>query len=443
MRAAFTRLTIFPLPAGVRLPALTGAAALLAAWLLILLDRLLQLAWPAFGAPARSDPQTARFLLAMIALIMALCALTEFQLANAAWQAAVRRFGLRALAARFYRQRLAALVSAPVGVAVFSLATLAAVRSTTQAFFVPHLAIAAALFAGIACLALAAWSLRAWQRNLEAPHVIAQLAQALIQTIETPAAGRQPPRFSSPPISKTAVQTAMPVRTGQAGYVQFVDFHGLGLLAERHDLRLRLGRRPGEFVRHDEILATAAPAARLDSRLALRIRQAFAVGADPAAFGGDCGAAGLLSGLENLGQIGVQALAQNCPDAFLARQCIDWLGAILARLAEVGIPPTIPTDTPGHARLQIDRPIDFSGLLSAALDELRPAIGGRAGLYTHLLLTLQRVMQVTIDPAAQEGLIQQAILIRRAAHAALQERHEREAIETHFALVMQAQRGMS
>ena len=433
MNISFSRLKSLWSGRAVQIPLLTGFSALTAAWVIVNLDRLLQRAFPVLGAPARSDPQSARLLLAVLAAGMMLVALVGLIAAGQTLSHAIQRYGKRAAGANYYTHRLAWLVSAPLAVAVFGLYSLGTIRGTDSRVFVPHLATAVTLLGGMLTLAAMFWAAREWQNTLEAPQIVARLAFQILSQLASDTPGMLN-RNAAHVVPNVPIQTSLPVRAGQAGYILSIDLQALGNLTERHDLYLRIRYRPGDFVLPDETLCIASPAARLDSRLAARVRQAFWVGPNQDE------ADSLINMLESLSQIAAQALAPNCVNTLLARQCIDWLGAILTHLAEDGFTVDSQMDLQGKLRVTFDRREDFAGVVAAAFDDLRQAIGHHAQLYTYLLMTLTRVMQHAVAPDVQEALLQQAILVRRAAHAALQERHEREVIESHFALVMQAQR---
>jgi hypothetical protein len=127
---------------------------------------------------------------------------------------------------------------------------------------------------------------------------------------------------------------AQPIALLRSGYVELIDHDRLVELADRHDLVLKLLRRPGHFVLDGTLAVLVWPAGRVDDDLAEAIRESFVIHhrRTPEQDVEFC--------ITQLVQIAARALSPALNDPFTAIVCIDLLSAGLARV--LARPPRTP-----------------------------------------------------------------------------------------------------
>lgn len=117
-----------------------------------------------------------------------------------------------------------------------------------------------------------------------------------------------------------------PVEADKVGYIRIIHFGELGNLAEKHDCRIALAVRTGDFVHPGMAIATVSGSGG-DEKTADDVRAAFSIGAsrtpeqDPQFL------------IDELVEIALRALSPGINDPFTAITALHWLGAATAELA--------------------------------------------------------------------------------------------------------------
>ncbi len=187
--------------------------------------------------------------------------------------------------------------------------------------------------------------------------------------------------------SQAAQWIAIPVV--KDGYIQHVDNALLLRLACEHDTVVRMERGIGEFVRRDAALVSVAMTKLPDESLADSLRACFDIDRyrtleQDAAFG-----------IRQLVDIALRALSPSTNDTTTAVMCVDYLTAILTRLAPRKIPSAFRYHE-GHLRVIAAGPT-FGGLLSLAFDQIRLSAEGNPALLMKLVDALESIATCTLN----------------------------------------------
>ncbi len=185
------------------------------------------------------------------------------------------------------------------------------------------------------------------------------------------------------------------------GYLQRVGDKDLIKLAQKHDFRLKVLRRPGHYLTPGLPLVQVIGRESVGSEVANRILRSFIIGGsrtpeqDPE------------YGIFQLVEIALRALSPGINDPFTANTCIDHLSGLLASVADLPERPPVRVDTEGEPRLQLDE-IVFEGIVEAAFNQIRQSSIGNAAVSIRLLEAFDRIAGVTPNSERCAALQKQA-----------------------------------
>ena len=132
-------------------------------------------------------------------------------------------------------------------------------------------------------------------------------------------------------------------------------------------------------------------------------------------------------GIRQIVDVALKALSPGINDTTTAVNCIDFLGAILARLAQRSIDTPYRTDG-GQVRV-VTRGPTFPGLLADAFDQIRQNAEGNVAVLVRLLQILEILVERTGDDQRRQALRLQADLIGETAERSVPAAHDRATIE--------------
>jgi len=357
-------------------PVLFAAAAVLLALGMLELDVRLAEHEATFDALYGGDAEGARSVLVMLAGSMIGTAGVAFSITIVVLSLTSSQYGPRLLR-NFMRDRGNQIVLGTF-VATF-LYCLLVVRTVVEGQPVPALSVSVSVVPGVLSLQLLIYFLHHVAATIQAGHVVFAVAQDLEAAIdrfcgtgEADAPGGAP----APPPGGEAATVAAPC----SGYLQAIGHETLIALACERDGRVEALRRAGHFVIAGSPLARLAPAERFDERDRERAQRAFLIGAQATR------EQDLEFSVRQLVEVALRALSPGVNDPFTAINCIDWLGAAVARLARSGMPPRQHRDPDGRLRLVAETP-SFAGVADAAFQQIRQAAGAHVAVSIRLLET--------------------------------------------------------
>ena len=226
-----------------------------------------------------------------------------------------------------------------------------------------------------------------------------------------------------------------PVPAQESGYIQSVDGGALLRLAGNRQTILRMERGIGDFVVRDTALASLAKEAPLDPETIADLNAAYSITSyrtvdqDPA------------FGISQIVDMALKALSPGVNDTSTAVMCIDFLTAILSRLATRQFPLSHRYDS-GELRVIAIVPI-FANLLGDSFDQIRRNAAGNVTIMVRLLGALETIASLTVSPVRRRALRDQVEWIAELARHSIESPHDRTRIETRVAGLLEAFSGGS
>ncbi len=372
------------------LPTLLALAGLTLGLAIVLIDARLGDAWLGryewfYG----SRPEGARAMLSTIAGSTITVAGVVFSITLAAVTYASGQFGPRLLG-NFMRDRgNQATLGIFIGTYLYCLVVLRTIRSAEETSadtagavrdaFVPHLAMFGGLALAIASTAVLIYFVHHVTRGIHINNVIARVGRDLIADIREQdheqVQGKEP---------RLPLRDPTIVAAGKTGYIEAIDLDALVALACRHDLRLRLLHRPGDFIVEGRPLFEAEAETATNDAISAGRNDCMTIGEQRTA------QQDLRFAIDELVEIAARALSPGVNDPFTAIACLDWLGAALTELDRNPAAKRFMADRNGVIRVEL-RPLAFKDYLSAAFGQLRTYVAADPNALLHAITTLTEV----------------------------------------------------
>jgi uncharacterized membrane protein len=394
------------------LPAMIVLGAVLLATGLIVLDATVELKvdkrWPlVFGAGAAGS----RGLLTAVASSMITVAGVVFSITIVALSLTSSQYTSRVLR-NFMRDRTNQVVLGVfVGIFAYCLVVLRTIRGGDEEAFVPSLAVLGGLALAFVGIAFLIYFIHHISMSIQASSIIAAAAEETISAIDHLFPKGMGDDVEEDTDSDLAVSLsdrnwfAVPAR--RTGYIQSVDGDSLLSVARKHDTIVRMERGIGEFVVEGTPLISVADLAGFDESTADELNAVYVISPhrtveQDASFG-----------IRQLVDIALKALSPGINDTTTAVICVNYLSAILVRLASRPI-ATVHRLDQGKLRV-IARGPDFASLLAEAFDQIRQNASGNVAVLTRLLHSLELIASQTTNVRRRQLLRQQADLIASVA----------------------------
>lgn len=199
-------------------------------------------------------------------------------------------------------------------------------------------------------------------------------------------------------------EAAVPVRTRRSGYIQAIDGRFLLAFAERHDVVIRLERRPGDFV---EKGTTVALVLRRDGRSLenaserrpplQRLLHVFIIGIQRTQ------QQDVAFVFHQLVEIALRALSPGINDSFTAMRCIDRLTDAMIHVGENAFPSPYRYGSGGKLRV-IAPPLSFSVVLSLVFNPIAESAVDRSMVVLHLFDAIARIARRARSDESRKAL---------------------------------------
>jgi uncharacterized membrane protein len=216
------------------------------------------------------------------------------------------------------------------------------------------------------------------------------------------------------------------VQAKRSGYIQGIDYNGLcKKIAARH-ARVELICRPGEHVLKDQIIGhiicdadkikTLCPAINQDAASTIMIGNYRTAALD------------IEFSLRQIVEIAVRALSPGVNDPFTAIASVYRLGRAMRQTLAFVYPVGLWMDDHNIARLS--GPVsDFSGMLSAALDQIRQAAVAKPDVLIPITQTLEGLIPFIANNRQRDEICRQAKIIINTARRTIAEPDDRKDVE--------------
>ena len=201
-------------------------------------------------------------------------------------------------------------------------------------------------------------------------------------------------------------------------------------LAREHQTIVRMERGIGEFVVQNAALASLALAVPPEPELIVALQAAYSIHRlrtveQDAAFG-----------IRQLVDMALRALSPGVNDTTTAVMCVDYLTAILARLASRDIPSSHRYEE-GELRVITIGPT-FAGLVADSFDQIRGSAAGNLGVMLRMLGAIEIITGLTASAGRRRALQEQMEWIAELAARTVESPHDRERFESRLANVREA-----
>jgi uncharacterized membrane protein len=387
--------------------------------------------WPRiFGA----GPDGSRSMLSAIAGSMITVAGVTFSITMVAVTQASTQYSPRILR-NFMRDRAnQAVLGTFVGIFAYCLVVLRTIREGEDAEFVPSLAVLVGVLLALLGVAVLIFFVHHIATTLQASEIIARITRdtrhVLDRLYPEEATGDALDDDAGTAESAVAGDAWHPIPSPVSGYIQHANVDGLVRVADQCDLLIRQERPTGEFVIRGHPLASFAshplghadgPRAWKPAQMTKAIAREYVVGSyrtldqDPS------------FGIRQLVDVALKALSPGINDSTTAVTCVDYLGALLARLADRRLGIT-HRGADGRVRLVTVEP-GYAALLEQAVSEIRQHARGNVTILTRLVVMLAGVARDTRTPSRRRAVARQIELVRSTAAATVGERHDLAPLE--------------
>ncbi len=401
---------------------------------LIALDATVELhvdkRWPLiFGSGASG----ARGLLSSVAGSMITVAGVVFSITIVALALSSSQYTSRVLR-NFMRDRLnQSVLGVFVGVFAYCLVVLRTIRGGDEGAFVPSLAVMGGLVLAFVGIAFLIFFIHHVAISIQASNIIASVAEETIVAVDhlfpkgLGASADDDDRNDAMSLGDQPWSAIPALRTG---YIENINGGALLALAQKHGTILRMERGIGDFVVDGDPLASVASPVGFDEEATADLNAGFFIGRQrtvqqDAAFG-----------IRQIVDIAMKALSPGINDSTTAVMCVDYLAAILTRLAAREIAGPFRLDG-GELRLIVRGP-SFQSLLAEAFDQIRQNAQGNVAILTRQLDALATIARKTTGARRRQALRRQAELIAEVAERTIPAPQDCEGVETSLERLLRA-----
>ena len=386
--------------------------------------------WPlVFGAGAAS----ARGLLTVVASSMITVAGLVFSITLVALSLASSQYTSRVIR-NFMRDRVnQTVLGVFVGIFAYCLVVLRTIREGNEITFVPSLSVIVGLLLAFVGIAFLIYFIHHISVSIQASTIIAEVAEETITAVDHqfPEQLEQDENEStdSDLSASLANQSWSAVPASKSGYLVTVDTAGLLHVAREHGRMVRMERGVGEFVVEGTPLVSMLGRQVPDDLVMERLNAVYVISnqrtvEQDAAFG-----------IRQLVDIAMKALSPGVNDTTTAVICVDYLTAILARLATRRIGNAHRLDQ-GELRV-IVRGMRFEDVLAEAFDQIRQNASGNVAILSRLLSAMQTIASQTTNPARRRVVLEKVQWIAELAKRTIESPYDRERFDKRLVRVRQ------
>ncbi len=419
-------------------PAVIVCAAVTLAFALIETDRTLTQnvgdTWPRlFGAGAAGS----RGMLSTIAGSMITVAGVIFSITIVSLSLASSQYSSRVLR-NFMRDRTnQTVLGVFVGIFAYCLVVLRTIRDGDEGVFVPSVAVLVAVALAFVGIAFLIFFIDHIGSSIQASQIIATVAKETLEAVDHlfPEDRGEPADEAegAPAMAQQPFRGAIPAR--RTGYVQRVDVGALMAFARARQTIVRMECRVGEFVIADTPLASVSEARDADPDAVRQINVAYTIDRQRTV---DQDAA---YGIRQLVDVALKGLSPGINDTTTAIMCVDYLTAILARLAHRQLEAPGRGEA-GELQVIVRRPT-YADFVAEAFDQIRQNADGNVAVMGRLIHSLETLSRTTSGTERRRVLFLQVEAVSEMIQRTVRSPRERAALESHATHVFETLKGPS
>jgi uncharacterized membrane protein len=390
-----------------------------------------QARWPRlFGAGAAG----ARGMLSTIAGSMMTVVGVTFSMVLVTLALASSQYTSRILR-NFMRDRVTQIVLGIfAGIFTYCLIVLRTIRGDDTGGFVPGLAVFFAVVLAMGGIGVLIFFIHHIADSIQASSIIASVAKETMVSVDRlfpEKLGEGPPDGDEyPALLPQPERRWQAVPAWRNGYIQSVDNTVLLRLAREHKTIVRMERGIGDFVVQHTTLASLALDDPPEDKIIAALQAAYGIDRHRTVHQ-DCA-----FGIRQIVDMALRALSPSTNDTTTAVMCVDYLTAILSRLASRGIPSAHRYEN-GELRIIAIGPT-FAGLVAESFDQIRGSATGNLGIMLRMLGGLQTIASLTASLGRRQALRDQARWIAELAERTIGSPHDRARFESRLAHVRKA-----
>ena len=321
------------------------------------------------------------------------------------------------------------------GIFTYCLIVLRTIRGGNEVEFVPRLAVFFGIVLALGGVGVLIFFIHNIASSIQASNIIASVAQETIETIdrlfpEKLGQGPQDENGEDQELRALADPSWRTIPARKSGYIQSVDNAALLRLARDRKTIVRMERGIGEFVVQNTELASLALQNPPDQETIAALQATFIISRFRTV------EQDAIFGITQIVDMALKALSPGINDTTTAVMCVDYLTAILARIAPRPIPSSRRYEE-GELRVMTIGPT-FAGLLTESFDQIRSNAKGNLALMLRMLDAFQTLSSLTAGPHRRQALREQVQLIAGLAERTVESAHDRAKIDTKLAHVREA-----
>jgi uncharacterized membrane protein len=307
-----------------------------------------------------------------------------------------------------------------VGIFAYCLVVLRTIRAGDEGGFVPSLAVFGGLVLAFVGIGFLIFFIHHISVSIQASSIIATAAEETIAAVDhlfpEELGDNAEEDADGSPAASLAGQTWTAVVARKTGYIESIDGDALLAWARKHETIVRMERGIGEFAVEGVPLVSVAGLAEPNGGASAEVNEIFVISRHRTVQQ-DAG-----FGIRQLVDIAMKALSPGVNDTTTAVMCVDYLGAIMARLARREIATAYRLDE-GELRV-IARSPCFESLLAEAFDQIRQNAEGNVAVLARQLQALEIVAGQTSSSRRRHALRQQADWIATVADRTIPSTHD-------------------
>lgn len=283
--------------------------------------------------------------------------------------------------------------------------------------FVPNISVTVAVALAICSIAVLIYFIHHVSASLQAPIVVANVANDLDVGIERMFPLRVGIDEAKPPeLPPDLEQNCRSVTAQRSGYIQAVDPDGIMACDEdEQHVIVRMVRRPGDYVIKGYPLAEIWPVDAVDEALIAKIRGAVFIGRERT------NEQDVEYAVDQLVEIAIRAISPAINDPFTAIQCIDWLSEALVKLSGRHFPSPYRVSEKTKRLCVIARVSDVDGVVDAAFNQIRQYGRTSVAVTIRLLEVIGVIAESARSDAWRAALRQHAEQIMAQARIAIED----------------------
>lgn len=402
-------------------PSLINAACIALALALIEADTNVNQQWMAdwprlFGA----NTAGARTMLSTIAGSMMTVVGVTFSMTLVTLSLASSQYSSRIIRT-FMRDRVTQVVLGIfTGNFIYCLVVLRSIHGGDEGEFIPSLSVLFGIVLAIGGVGVLIFFIHHIASSIQASNILALVADETLEAIDRlfpTTLGHHPPdNEENQLVLPLPERTWQAIPAGKNGYIQGIDGEELLRWAQEQKTIVRMERGIGEFVIADGSLASVARENPPEEDMITALQATFTINRhrtlqQDAAFG-----------IRQIVDMALRAFSPGINDISTGVMCVDYLTAILARLASRNIPSSLRSEE-GELRVLTIGPT-FSTLVAESFDQIRGSAAGNVTVLVRLLDALHTLGSLTVDPHRRWTLREHVQWITEVAERTIESPHD-------------------